>query len=97
MAPELKSVSHAGDYRMELSFDDGLTAVVDFAQRVRERGGIWDALRDIEFFKQARVDPELHTIVWPNELDICPDLLYSMASGKPITWVETQNRSRKTG
>jgi hypothetical protein len=41
-------------------------------------------LQDERFFRQVRADRELGTIVWPNGADVCPDVLYSFASGKPI-------------
>lgn len=45
-------------------------------------------MQDMEFFKQVRVDPEAGTIVWPNGVDFCPDVLYSLATGKPIRVAE---------
>lgn len=84
MSPNVNRVSHAGDYRLELSFDDGLRTTVDFEQRVLSRNGIWQPLHDVDYFKQARVDPDLQTIVWPNGADICPDVLYGLASGHAL-------------
>jgi hypothetical protein len=45
-------------------------------------------LEDAELFKQIQVDPEAGTIVWPNGVDFCPDVLYSLATGKPIRVLE---------
>jgi Protein of unknown function (DUF2442) len=84
MSPKIIQVRHAGDYRLEVSFDDGLRATVDFKPRVLGRQGIWLALHDVDYFKQARIDGDLQTVVWPNGADICPDVLYGLASGKPL-------------
>lgn len=40
-------------------------------------------LEDIAFFQRVQVDPEAGTIVWPNEVDFCPDVLYSWSLGNP--------------
>jgi hypothetical protein len=75
-------------YRLELSFSDGVTGELDFEQRVVGRGGIFRPLEDVSFFGQVKVDPEAGTIVWPNEVDFCPDVLYSLVTGKPIRVLE---------
>jgi hypothetical protein len=80
--------SPAGDYRLELSFTDGTTSEIDLRERIAGRGGVFRPLQDMEFFKQVRVDPEAGTIVWPNGVDFCPDVLYSLATGKPIRVAE---------
>ena len=88
MFPRVERVRHICDYRLELTFTDGATAELDFRQRVVGRGGVFRQLEDVELFKQVQVDPEAGTIVWPNGVDFCPDVLYSLATGKPIRALE---------
>ena len=84
MFPRVKQVRHLGQNRLELSFTDGTKGKLDFEHRVLGRGGIFSPLEDISFFGQVTVDQEAGTIVWPNEVDFCPDVLYSLVTGKPI-------------
>jgi hypothetical protein len=84
MGPRVNFVSHVADYRLELGFTDGLRKEIDFRDRILGRGGVFRPLSDIEFFKQVRLEPEAGTIVWPNGVDFCPDVLYSLATGRPI-------------
>ena len=79
-----------GDYRLELTFSDGLRGIVDLSKRIVGRGGVFRLLEDAQFFRQVRVDSELGTIVWPNEADFCPDLLHDWVSGQPIPLPETE-------
>jgi hypothetical protein len=84
MFPRIRGVRHIKDYRLELAFSDDTTAEVDFRRRVVGRGGVVGALADPEFFRQVTVDPEGGTVVWPNGVDFCPDVLYAEATGKAI-------------
>ena len=84
-------------YRLELAFSDGIRGVVDLSRRILGRGGVFRALEDPEFFRQVRVDPELGTIVWPNEADFCPDLLYRWALGEPVPPPEAETVKGGTG
>ena len=88
MFPRVKQVRHVRDYRLELSFTDGATGELDFRERVVGRGGVFRELEDVGFFQQVQVDSEAGTIVWPNGVDFCPDVLYSLATGKPIQVLE---------
>jgi hypothetical protein len=76
-------------YRVELTFSDGVRGIVDLADRIIGRGGIFEPLENMQFFRQLRIDNELSTIVWPNGADICPDLLYALATGQPVLPVES--------
>ena len=70
-------------YRLELHFSDGVRGAVDLSPRMLGRGGVFRPLEDPQFFRQVRIDPELRTIVWPNEADVCADLLHRLALGEP--------------
>lgn len=77
-------------YQIELTFDDGARGVVDFSPYL-ERGGVFTRFRDIAFFRQFRVDPELGTLTWPDEIDIAPETLYAQATGSPLPdWMTTE-------
>lgn len=89
MFPRVQRVRHLGDHRLELTFTDGTTGELDFRQRIVGRGGVFRQLEDVEFFRQVQVDPEAGTVVWPNGVDFCPDVLYSLATGRPIRVLES--------
>jgi hypothetical protein len=87
--PRVTNVRHTQGHRLELTFADGTTKEVDFKKQIIGRGGVFTPLEDLEFFRQVSVDREAGTIVWPNGVDFCPDVLYSLATGKPIRILET--------
>ena len=80
---DVTSVRPLPDRHLDLTFADGLKAVVDLDAIVKTYRGVFLPLLDDHFFQQVRVSPELGTIVWPNGADVCPDVLYGMASDKP--------------
>jgi len=89
MFPRIAEVRHIEAYRLGLAFTNGEKAELDLADRIVGRGGVFAPLGDIDFFKRVKVDPEIGTLVWPNEVDLCPDVLYSEATGKPLPDLET--------
>ncbi len=71
--------ARSGDgHRVRVRFEDGLTAEVDLTYLL-DYGGVFEPLRDIDYFRQLRADPDAGTIVWPNEADIAPETLYERA------------------
>lgn len=84
MSPRVNHVQYVGGYRLELGFTDGLRKVVDLENRIVGRGGVFRPLADTGFFRQVRLEPEAGTISWPNGVDFCPDVLYSLATGQPV-------------
>ena len=84
MSPRVNHVRYLGDYRLELGFTDGLRKEVDLVDRIMGRGGVFRALADVSFFQRVQLEPEAGTIVWPNGVDFCPDVLYSLAVGQPV-------------
>ncbi|HIQ21581.1 MAG TPA: DUF2442 domain-containing protein [Planctomycetes bacterium] len=44
-------------------------------------------LSKVSCFALLSIDPEAGTLVWPNGVDSCPDVLYAEATGRDITEV----------
>jgi len=88
MIHDVVSAVYKGGYRIEVTFDDGKSGVVDFS-RYLARGGVFERFRDIEFFRRFTVNPELGVLTWDNEIDVAPETLYSEATGAPLPgWME---------
>ena len=71
---DVVEVRYLRDYTLWLRFEDGSSGEVDIKPSLK--GPVFEPLRDIEFFKQVRIDPEIGTIVWPNGADVAPETLY---------------------
>ncbi len=63
-----------GPFTARVSFGDDTEQVIDF--RPVLAGQMFGPLRDIALFNQVRVDPEVHTLVWPNGADFDPATLH---------------------
>jgi len=64
-------------YRLRVEFNDGVVREVDLSGQLR--GEMLEPLRDPEFFRQVRVDEESRSVVWPNGLDLDPEVLHGDA------------------
>ena len=84
MFPRITNVRYVEAYRLVLTFSNGLEAELDFRDRIVGRGGVFAALEEGDFFRRVSVDPEAKTLVWPNGVDFCPDVLYAEATGRPL-------------
>ena len=60
-------------YRVWVRFNDGTEGEVDLGNELD--GPVFEPLRDRALFAQVRVDPEVHTIAWPNGADLAPEFL----------------------
>ncbi len=62
---------------------------MDLSQKSKKLEKLRQEIEEIAYSKQVQVDPEIGMLVWPNEVDFCPDVLYSEATGKPLPELET--------
>ena len=74
MIHDIVSAAYQGNYRIEVTFDDGERGIVDFAPYLK-RGGVFKRFRDLTFFREFIVDEELGTLTWGDEIDIAPEML----------------------
>jgi hypothetical protein len=92
MIHDVVLATYKGDYRIELRFDDGKGGVVDFSGYL-DRGGVFARFKNIEFFKQFRINEDLGTLTWQDEIDIAPETLYAEATGASLPhWMEERRK-----
>jgi len=84
MHPRITEVQVAGPFRVALHFTDGSHGVVDLTSWIAGRGGVFRPLQDHGYFAQVSGDREAGTLVWPNGVDLDPDMLYEAAHASPV-------------
>ena len=70
----VRSFEIVGVYTLRIVFDDGAVQIVNFEPVLA--GELYSPLRDTALFNQVKVDPEAHTLVWPNGADFDPATLH---------------------
>jgi Protein of unknown function (DUF2442) len=60
---------------LRVQFDDGSSQIIDF--RPVLKGELYGPLEDPSLFDRVRIDPEVHTLVWPNGADFDPAILHN--------------------
>ena len=71
---KIASVKVVGPYKLELVFDDNVKKIINFEAVLH--GEIFSPLKDKSLFDRVAIDPEVHTIVWPNGADFDPAVLH---------------------
>ena len=71
-------LEQVADFTLKLEFGDGSSQTIDFSPVLV--GKIYGPLADPRLFRQVRLDPESHTIVWPNGADFDPTQLHDWPS-----------------
>lgn len=70
----VKGVRPLGGYRLRIVFRDGFVGDIDLAPLfANPRGPMTQPFQDPEFFNKVVVEDGV--VTWPNQYDICPDVL----------------------
>lgn len=81
MIVSIIGVKYLEEYKLELIFDTNEVKIVDLKDRIFNKyKGVLLTLKDIDFFKKVKVDEELGTVCWPNEIDLAPETLYELGT-----------------
>ena len=78
-------------YRLELTFDNDESGVVDLSSLVGR--GVFVAWEQPGVFENVAVT-QTGAVEWPGEIDLCPDALYLQMTGKSADEVFPTLRSR---
>jgi len=75
------SVESLGGYRLRVGFDDQSAREIDLGAVLE--GEIYGPLRDPALFAAVAIDPEVHTLFWPNGADFDPAVLHDWPRHEP--------------
>ncbi|MDD2715588.1 MAG: DUF2442 domain-containing protein [Candidatus Wallbacteria bacterium] len=76
-------------FKLELTFDNGKTGIVDLSGYAK-KGGVFKSFEEIEYFQKVDLNRELGVLSWPGGVDISPETLYHLATGEPLpAWMES--------
>jgi hypothetical protein len=70
----VRSFQIEGPYSLRVQFDDDTEQMINFGPILA--GELYGPLRDLTVFNQVKIDPEVHTLVWPNGADFDPATLH---------------------
>lgn len=76
MIPWIVDASYIEEYRIHVTFNDGVTGEIDFAGEFD--GEIFEPLKEVAYFQQFRI--EGHTLAWENGADFAPEYLRNLVS-----------------
>lgn len=71
---KIRSVAVVGPYTLRVGFDNATEQTIDF--RLVLAGELYRPLLELELFNRVKIDPEVHTLVWPNGADFDPAMLH---------------------
>jgi len=67
------------NYRLDLAFADGTRGIVDLSRLAGD--GVFASWNDYNHFRKVRIG-ETGELIWPDNIDLCPDSLYLKVTGK---------------
>ena len=70
------NVAYAGEYKLRVQFENNEFRLVDLADHLD--GPVFEPLKEPSYFQSFRLNPDIDTVVWPNNADFSPDFLYSI-------------------
>ena len=76
MIPRVVEASYVKDYILHLRFSDGTEGEVNLEQELE--GEIFRPLKELTYFQKFTVNPDLHTVTWPNGADFAPEFLHDL-------------------
>ena len=67
------------EYTICVAFDDNSEQIINFEPVLY--GHYLGPLRDVYLFNQVCLDPDFHTLIWPNDADFDPATLHDWNKG----------------
>lgn len=78
---KIMDVAILPDYKLALTFDDGVQGVVDLSGLVGQ--GVFSLWQQTGMFEQVRIGPS-GELAWGDQVDLCPDALCLEVTGMTV-------------
>jgi len=92
MLKDIIEVKALSDYQLYLKFEDNQEGVIDISEII-EFTGVFTPLKNLDYFKTVKINPEWGTIYWENGADLDPNVLYSLITTQKIPEYYSYNKS----
>ena len=79
---DVTNATYIDEYKIRITFENGKEGIIDF-QDYLKAGGVFNSLKDINYFKKFYINKDIGTICWPDGLDIAPESLYEKLTKSP--------------
>ena len=90
----VSSFQKIAPFTLRVQFDDGTSQIIDF--RPVLKGELYGPLQEPTLFDHDRINPEIHTVVWPNGADFDPAILHNWSeAGSALKALAEQLGSEK--
>jgi hypothetical protein len=83
MLKDIIEVQPQENHHLYLKFEDGQEGIIDLSRLIKFTG-IFEPLKDLDYFKTVKINSDWGTIYWENGADLDPDVLYSAITGEAI-------------
>ena len=90
MLKDIIEVKILENYQLYLKFEDNQEGIINL-EEVIEFVGIFQPLKDLDFFKTVKLNPDWGTIYWENGADLDPDVLYSIITDQSLEIADINN------
>ena len=90
MLKDIIEVKPLNNYQLYLKFEDNQEGIINLEEIIKFVG-IFQPLKDLDFFKTVKINPDWGTIYWENGADLDPDVLYSIITDQSLNSLETNN------
>ena len=87
MLKDIIEVKPLNNYQLYLKFEDNQEGIINL-EEIIEFVGIFQTLKDLDFFKTVKINPDWGTIYWENGADLDPDVLYSLITNQSLNDLE---------
>ena len=87
MLKDIIEVKPLNNYQLYLKFEDDQEGIINL-EEIIEFVGIFQPLKDLDFLKTVKINPDWGTIYWENGADLDPDVLYSLITNQSLNDLE---------